>query len=307
MTDKVSTSLTTTGIKIEAEGGSASRLGHALADAISPFTELLGTLGDQVQAFRVHRHTKLLETLHRAHRIRRELGIEDSPVSTKFLSNWIEGASTEADEDNELTELWANLLAHAPKAFSSNHALFVDILRKIGPQEARIFQQMVRPETEVDHRASVYESIYVFRDAPIGWVKLILDQAISTPIKIEKLKRNRQKIYKQLSDHFHSSGSTILEFEIYDVNKSEIGNTSAIMSMDEGYYKKFGEIETLNSFDILKHLGLVDFETHVFDIDGIVIDAKMSAFFVGASVTPFGAKFAEACIPDRAIDRKREP
>ena len=89
------------------------------------------------------------------------------------------------------------------------------------------------------------------------------------------------------------------------MKKSKQAETVSFLSLDEGYYEKFGEEATLDTFDTLKHVGLVDFERHTFDLEGIVSDAKLSTFFVGASVTSFGAKFTEACIPERTIEQAK--
>lgn len=108
---------------------------------MSPFTEFLGALGDEVRRFRIHREQVALATLKRAKEIRNEEGISAKPVSQKLLAPWLEGASLEGEDDENISELWARLLAHAPEDFSSEYAAIVDILKKIGKREASALEE----------------------------------------------------------------------------------------------------------------------------------------------------------------------
>jgi hypothetical protein len=64
------------------------------------------------------------------------------PVPPGFLALFIQRASFAEDED-EITELWANLLADAAGAFSNKHVNYVDILSQLGPAEVGLLNQLV--------------------------------------------------------------------------------------------------------------------------------------------------------------------
>ena len=66
MADKLEVRVNPTGATVTVEGSVAQRLGDAVADALSPFTEGLGLIGDQVRLFRQQRleiATQKLKTL----------------------------------------------------------------------------------------------------------------------------------------------------------------------------------------------------------------------------------------------------
>jgi hypothetical protein len=127
----------TDAVEVEASGNAASRLANSLADALSPFTGLLGAAGDELHYFRIARREKALSTVMRAKRLRETYGIPERPVSPKILAPWLEGASLEDDGKNDISEIWARLLATSPEEFSAEYAYFIDILRKIGAEDAR--------------------------------------------------------------------------------------------------------------------------------------------------------------------------
>lgn len=65
------------------------------------------------------------------------LGIEPQPVSPKSLLPILQGMSLENEEDLVFQEMWGNLLATAI-AYGSVHPSCIEILKQLGPLEAKI-------------------------------------------------------------------------------------------------------------------------------------------------------------------------
>jgi len=64
------------------------------------------------------------------------------PIPPGFLALFIQRSSF-ADDSENITELWANLLADAARAFSNKHVNYVDILSQLGPAEVGFLDQLV--------------------------------------------------------------------------------------------------------------------------------------------------------------------
>lgn len=135
MTEKISAEAGIKGGKLEVTGKAASRLGHQLADLISPFSEVAGAAGDHIN---VWRQASLLRSLELAHKIAEAKGIAIKPVSPKFLIPWAEKASLE--EDDQLAELWAVLLLSSMGDYDSTSNWVANVLSEIGPLEAKILK-----------------------------------------------------------------------------------------------------------------------------------------------------------------------
>ena len=115
------------------------------ADAIGVIGEPLGIVKDKLSAFRLNQREAAAIALYRAKQIKEERGEEIKPVSQKYLSNWLEGASNEDLASENLLEAWARLLANADSEFDAKFIAFNDALRKIGPKEASIFSSLLDP------------------------------------------------------------------------------------------------------------------------------------------------------------------
>jgi hypothetical protein len=51
-----------------------------------------------------------------------------------------------SEDDETLTEMWANLLLDAAKDYRGRHSLFVDILSQLGPSDVRVLGSIVPPD-----------------------------------------------------------------------------------------------------------------------------------------------------------------
>lgn len=130
MTDKISVEISGSGAILSAEGSGAERLGHAVTDALSPFTEGLGAIGDQVRFYR----QKRLEVA--AIKLKELTSIERKtlhPVPPKQLVRWIEEASYA--ETDDLSDVWAKLLLGTSLRPSSINLRFMEILSQLGSIE----------------------------------------------------------------------------------------------------------------------------------------------------------------------------
>tara|TARA_R110002049_G_scaffold221996_6_gene393570 strand:- start:918 stop:1907 length:990 start_codon:yes stop_codon:yes gene_type:complete len=115
------------------------------ADAIGVIGEPLGVLKDSLKSYRINKAESVAIALQRARMIREQQQKSIGPVSQKYLANWIEGASSEDANGPNILELWARLLASSNLEFDSKLLAYNDVLRKIGPLEAKLISTLLRP------------------------------------------------------------------------------------------------------------------------------------------------------------------
>ncbi|MGR3466175.1 Abi-alpha family protein [Limimaricola sp.] len=120
-----------------------SQVGQYAADAVGIIGEPLGMAKDWLSAYRVQRADALAAAMLRAKEISAEKGTKVRRVSPKFLAPWVEGASAEDIQDDNILELWAQLLSTQNESFSARTILFIDVLKRIGPSEAKILSQLL--------------------------------------------------------------------------------------------------------------------------------------------------------------------
>lgn len=154
-------------IKGEVPSHALGRAVHALTDAISPFTEGLGLIGDHI---RVQRYDVAIKIAKRAQEIAREEKKIITPPPLKFTIPFIEKSSTETNDD-ELAEMWSNLLADACDDYDGVHLTYIQILSEISASEAhfldslgrkhRIDQTLPSPEQIADiYRGEITHFLY---------------------------------------------------------------------------------------------------------------------------------------------------
>lgn len=149
--DQIEVSAGEKGIAVKAVGGAASRLGHSIADLISPFSNFTGLIGDEIRNLRIYREAAMQKALQRSHEIVIENGIDVKPVSTKFLVNWSEGASMEdAASDDNLIEMWSQLLARNSESEDSNATIYTDVLKKLRKPHAIFLSDILKGEFSSD-------------------------------------------------------------------------------------------------------------------------------------------------------------
>ena len=119
----------TTEIPSEASG----RAVHALVDAISPFTETLGLIGDNIRAVRRSRATRRLQLAQQELEVERR---HIRPVSETFLIPWVERTSQDPGEDG-MEQIWINLLKSASSDFNPRMKAFPAILSELTGPDVR--------------------------------------------------------------------------------------------------------------------------------------------------------------------------
>lgn len=135
--DSVEVELKADGVRVVSSGRSVATLGSALVDALSPFTNALGVIGDRVH---IARRVAVLKAAKKAKEQLAEEGISEGNVPPKILLPWIEGASLEVDDDETLQTAWAGLLARSVKSSDAANISYMEVLRKMGAKEAQLLQ-----------------------------------------------------------------------------------------------------------------------------------------------------------------------
>ena len=99
-------------------------------------------LGEQFRAYAGDRLSKILQ------RFESKLEPEQlTQLPPGFALQYFQKASF-SEDDETLTEMWANLLVSASRGYHSHHANFADILSRLGPEEVRLLNDLVpRGET----------------------------------------------------------------------------------------------------------------------------------------------------------------
>ncbi|RZB38391.1 MAG: hypothetical protein SRB2_00139 [Desulfobacteraceae bacterium Eth-SRB2] len=118
-----------------------SKLATSIQKLISPFTEpIFSEFGNYIaEKIRFVRFQNSLKVLARAKDILQEKGLDTKSVDLKVLVPIIEGAALE--EDDEMTEIWAKLLASA--SHDDNVITpFPRILSELSPKEAKILSYL---------------------------------------------------------------------------------------------------------------------------------------------------------------------
>ena len=169
--DELDIAVSPEGASLSVKGSSASRLANAIADLISPFSELAGTAGDVLRRFRIYREQALISALSRAKEIREVEQIPRRHVSEKLLKIWIEGASAEDVSSENITEAWARVLANSPEKFDANFAAYMEVLGMIGSREAELIATLFR----ADNGDPLYSIPHGVREENLAACQEILD------------------------------------------------------------------------------------------------------------------------------------
>lgn len=180
-------------------------------------------------------------------RIKEILEKEQRPAietDRRFMIEWVDRSSS--DVDGELTEQWARLLISQSDGPSSLKRSFIDILAAIGAAEVHFLSKM--------------------------YARITTDK-LGTP-------------YGKLAYY----GSQLAEEEELRANWSmDHGQRVTVAGrIDSAALDRGGEDSWLDdnyqSLILLRHLGLVDFQSHGDDVD-----------FLSAFLTPLGIEFVESC------------
>jgi hypothetical protein len=131
------------GLSVGTKGGAATRLANVVADLASPFSEGFGALGDVIHYYR---QDMAIRSLKRAKELAILAEINVKPVPPKFLVDWVEKASLEMPEDNDLTNMWAALLLTAGETKSSTVYHFKRILSELTARHVQFLSILCQHE-----------------------------------------------------------------------------------------------------------------------------------------------------------------
>src|SRR5215204_5557960 len=125
--------------------------------ALAFFQKLLGPVGEATEVLsdkiRLYRWKSSLKTLQRAREIAAQYDLPINEVPLKFLIPFMEKSSLE-EEDSELTEQWATLLAMTSANPARARPIFVEILSRLSGIEADLLDKMVSK----DHVEEILET-----------------------------------------------------------------------------------------------------------------------------------------------------
>lgn len=100
-------------------------------------TEVGGGLADSVKVWRLKRQLRLLQEVQR---MLDHSGSDIKPVATRLFFPALEAASIE--DDDEMQTRWAALLANESSEPGSVHPSFIEILKQLSPEDARLLDKI---------------------------------------------------------------------------------------------------------------------------------------------------------------------
>jgi hypothetical protein len=107
-------------------------LGTSLGEAE---IEVAGWLGDFM---RTRRLRAVVKTIGKTQKLLEEAGLEARSIPLKTLSPLLEGASYEDESDDDMIQMWANLLAQAAAGREDLPPGYIQALRELTPQQAQM-------------------------------------------------------------------------------------------------------------------------------------------------------------------------
>ncbi|MDH4413574.1 MAG: hypothetical protein QE484_09720 [Rhizobium sp.] len=283
MTDEqseVNVEISGTTVTVGAKGSGADRLTHVVADALSPFSEGLGYIGDVV---RFYRQDTALRSIARAVELAESLDIKMRPVPPKFLVDWVEKASLESPDEPEMTDLWAGLLVSASRAPSPTHYVFKRILSEMTREHVTFLSDFCdidilkgdtfKPATDF----SIWQKLVNDRDASLT----AADTESGLYTALSEIENNRLKIR-----HYE-----IAEYSKFMIDKKVI-DTKIRMSIDE-YRKNY----------IVKFFidnGVMSESSMIAKLDCPEFHPKRPTISITAlHLTQFGVLFLQTCRPSK--------
>lgn len=122
--------------------GAAKKISATLSSAMeSPSKEVGNYIADKI---RYLRYTSLLKIVKKAEQKAKKSGLHLKMPALKFFVPFCEAASLEtADENEDIREIWANLLVGASSRDEADSLLYLRILQQIGTREVRFLRELV--------------------------------------------------------------------------------------------------------------------------------------------------------------------
>jgi Abortive infection alpha len=120
------------------KSGAVANLTDLLKKLAGPaFEELGAVLADNVRVYRVK---NLLKTTEKTKRILQDAGLHPNPIPSRLLLPILDTCSVEDNDD--LQERWAGLLASASQEADSLSPSFIETLKQLTPNEAKHYDHI---------------------------------------------------------------------------------------------------------------------------------------------------------------------
>lgn len=265
--NSVKVSVSTTSVSTEIKGPAAKRAGESLADLVSPFTQAMGFVGDQIAHARAQ---AAIRAVKRAREILAEEDIQVGNIPPKILLPWLEGASLETEEEtNSLTEAWAGLFARAVKSSDAVVVSYIETLKKLGKAEAGLLDFFVTDRMPDSGRLFYWrEDIGIFSDENMARYDLI-----KRTLSILEKEFEVAKIDKYFDDFGFQGMCRVVSYW-----SERTGNRIT------PYFR-----ENEHAVSNLEHLGLIDVKEKTFS------DGDASFYIVWFNVTKYAFDMIYAC------------
>jgi hypothetical protein len=256
--DSLKVEVSASSFALEAKGDAASRATHALLDLVSPFTNAMGWVGEQLS---YARKLAAIRAASQAAKKLREEGISEAKIPPKVFLPWLEGASLETDEVENLSEAWAGLFVRAAKSSDAVTLSYIETLKKLGKPEAELLQ-FFATDTSPFYSEGFYgeKLIHIFSESNPLRHNLIG--------RLEKVLRKKPTVgsMKDLMEHFGLQGMCQVIFfsagdarmvatKFFEENEHVIANLQhlGLISVNSAQFStEFGVVEVIY-FEITKY------------------------------------------------------
>lgn len=178
-------------LAIDVDADASRTIVDALRDTLSPLTEALGAVGDQI---RVYRTRAALRAIGDTAEIAKQNNLKLKAPPLNFLIPYLEEASLADETDDSLMGRWANLLANASTEGNQVPRNFIDILGRLSAADAEAFDALMRGPR---HGAS-HIRLIVDRQYALGMMDL--EKEIAPLIKFGDEANSLQRIITELED-----------------------------------------------------------------------------------------------------------
>jgi len=218
----------------------AQVLATTFSDTLSPMTELLGYIGDNIRLFRAENVAK---AIHASQKRMAEAGIKFTPPEARFLIPYLEQVGT-AYDDPDMREHWENLLVSASEGGSAEKSFYIDILSRMTAQDAKLLDSLcLKPVSGLGFANDLHDIPLERRNDSSAWI-----------IKNHNNSEDYDDISSRLVQREDTCGSALISVRVW----SNIERANVFL------YSRNGEnIKELESrIDRLKVLGLLQVNEH---------------------------------------------
>lgn len=243
-----------------------------------PAAEIGNYIADKVRFLRFR---SLLKVLKKAEKLCEEQRTSLKAPALKFLVPFAESASLEEEDDDDIQEMWANLLINSDNLEIADGLMYINFLKNIGHREVKFIREIV--EGGRARTNAMFISFHNAEDAEF------IDRN-SYEILIERLPEFFD--YGYLADLIVdlSECTGVVYSEVCLIGEDEFGDSVEYCSDVNWNLRN----ERAKSAAVLQSLGILE----KFDFKYIkvpILSDSAELFIMGYRLTPAGIAFYEAC------------